>query len=106
MITVTESAQEQVNAYFKENSREPRSIRIFINSGCGGEQLSMALDKERPNDSSFTFAKVEYIIETNLLEKIKPVTVDFTGTGFKITAGVELGSGCSSCSSCGSGGCG
>ena len=57
MIKVTETAQEQVKAYFE--GKEVQPIRIFINNGgCGGPSLAMALDEKREDDAAFTHGGV------------------------------------------------
>ncbi len=100
MITVTQKAREQVRDYF--TGREIQPVRIFVNRGCGGSQLAMALDGKKDTDTSFTFDGVDYIMETRLLEEARPVEVDFSGTGFVISSSLELGGGCSSCGQGGS----
>ena len=63
----------------------------------------MALDESKDNDEIFEVAGHKYIIEKELLEKVAPVTVDFTEVGFRIDANLEPGeSACGGCSSAGS----
>ena len=100
MITVTKAAQEEVAKYF--NGKEKAPVRIFLTSGCGGAQLSMALDKINEADTVFNYDDVDYIMENELLKQAQPVTVDYTGMGFNISSSLELGGG--GCSSCGTGG--
>ena len=101
MINITRTAQKQIKAYF--NDKEIQPVRIFVTSGgCGGPQLAMALDEKKETDSVFTCDGVDYIMETNLLAQAKPVTVDFSGTGFKLNSSLEPGGACSSCGSGGS----
>ena len=100
MINVTEKAQKQVKAYFEGKVVQP--IRIFVNHGCGGAQLAMALDEKKETDRSFTYGGGDYIMETRLLEEARLVEVDFVGTGFTFKSSLELGGGI--CSSCGQGG--
>jgi Fe-S cluster assembly iron-binding protein IscA len=100
MINVTKKAQEQVKAYFEGKTIQP--VRIFVNHGCGGSQLAMALDEKKDNDTAVTYDGIDYIMETRLLEEAQPVEVDFAGTGFALKSSLELGGG--GCSSCGSGG--
>jgi iron-sulfur cluster assembly protein len=101
MISVSETAQEQVKAYFKGRKVQP--VRIFLNNGgCGGPSLAMALDEKKEDDAVFTHGGVAYIMEKTLFEKAKPVTVDYSGMGFKLSSNLELSSGCSSCGSAGS----
>ena len=45
MITVTESAQTEIKKFFADKDLKP--IRIFLNHGCGGAQLAMAMDEKK-----------------------------------------------------------
>lgn len=101
MIKVSESAQEQVKAYFDRKAVQP--VRIFVSSGgCGGPSLAMALDEVKDNDAVFTYGDIDYIMEKTLLSQAQPVTVDYSGMGFRLDSSLELGGGCGSCSSTGS----
>lgn len=100
MISVTESAQEQIKAYFADKELKP--IRIFLNNGCGGPQLAMALDDKKSSDSVYEINGVEYLMDTKLLEDAKPVEINFSGVGFQLNSSLELSSGCSSCGTKGS----
>lgn len=100
MITVTESAQEQIKAYFADKDLKP--IRIFLNNGCGGPQLAMALDEKRSNDAVYEVDGVEYLMDSALLQQAQPVEVGFSGMGFQLKSSLELSSGCSSCGTKGS----
>lgn len=102
MIQVTPSAQEQVKNYFGDNEVQP--VRIFLNSGgCGGPALAMALDEIKDGDAVFTHEGIEFIMDKTLLAQASPVTVDFSGMGFRLASSLELSGGCGSCST--SGGC-
>lgn len=99
MFNVTESAQEQVRAYFQGKQQMP--IRVFLHQGgCGGPQMAMALDDRKDTDTVFTFDGVDYLVNKEFLEDAKPINVDFIESGFKVTSSLELGGG--GCSSCGS----
>ncbi len=100
MINVTEKAQKEIKTFFE--GRDIKPIRIFLNQGCGGAQLAMALDEKKETDSAKEIDGVAYLMDTTLLESAKPVEVDFTGTGFQISSSLELSSGCASCGSHGS----
>ncbi len=100
MINVTEKAQEQIKAFFE--GRDIKPVRIFLNQGCGGAQLAMALDDKKESDSATEIAGVTYLMDTELLNDATPVEIDFSGTGFQISSRLELSSGCSSCGSHGS----
>ena len=100
MITVTKSAQTEIKNFFAGKDLKP--IRIFLNQGCGGPQLAMALDEKNENDLSYEVDGVAYLMESKLLEEAKPVEIDFTGTGFQLSSSLQLSSGCSSCGTKGS----
>ena len=99
MFNVTQSAQDQVADYFKDKEIKP--IRIFLNQGCGGAQLAMAIDEIRDTDKVFKFAGIEYTVEKKFLKQAQPIEVDFLPTGFKVTSSLELSGGCSSCGTTG-----
>ena len=103
MINVSKLASEQVKAYFDGKDVQP--VRIFLNSGgCGGPSLAMALDQINDTDAVFTHAGIDYIMEKSLLEQAKPVSIDYSGMGFRLDSSLELSGGCSSCGS--NSGCG
>lgn len=67
--------------------------------------MGMALDEPAENDEIIEDSGVTYLIDKTLLEKVKPINVDFLsgdkGSGFSITSSLAKGdSSCSSCSSC------
>lgn len=100
MFNVTETAQAQVAEYFKDKELKP--IRIFLNQGCGGAQLAMAVDEQKESDSLFEISGIQYVIEQDLLEKAKPLEVDYKATRFDLSSSLKLESACGSCSSTGS----
>ena len=64
----------------------------------------MALDEPKDTDNIYTLNDFQYIVNKDFMEKVKPIEVDFTPFGFKISSGVNVGAGaeCSSCSTTGS----
>jgi iron-sulfur cluster assembly protein len=65
----------------------------------------MALDESTPNDEVFEDRGVTYLVEKDLLEKVKPIAVEFIttprGGGFKLTSSLKPPEGaCGSCASC------
>lgn len=62
----------------------------------------MALDEPKDNDEIFEEKGIKYLIEKDLLEKVKPINVDFVesamGSGFSITSSMSKGNSCGSCS--------
>ena len=102
MFTVTESAKEQVLDYFKGNDIKP--VRVFVNSGCSGEQLALAVDEQQSNDTVHSVGELTFLVEQSLMEKARTITIDFKMQGFTIDSELELaqGGGCSGCASGGS----
>jgi Fe-S cluster assembly iron-binding protein IscA len=65
----------------------------------------MTLDELKENDLVYEFGNFKYIVDKEFMEQAKPIKVDFTPMGFKVTSSIDLGAGCGS--SCGSeGACG
>ena len=64
----------------------------------------MALDEPAENDEVIKDNGVTYLIDKNLLEQAKPISVDFVtserGSGFSISSNLPKGDSCSSCTSC------
>jgi Fe-S cluster assembly iron-binding protein IscA len=101
MLTVTESAKVQVLDYFKGGDIKP--VRIFVNSGCGGQQLALAVDDQQPGDTVHSFGELTFLVEQKLMEKAHTIKIDFDMQGFSIDSKLELlQGGCSSCASGGS----
>jgi len=65
----------------------------------------MALDEPREGDEMFKEDGLTFMINKDLFELVKPVSVDFIvtqrGSGFKVSSSLESQSSCGkSCSSC------
>ena len=60
----------------------------------------MVLDEPRDDDSVFTEKDVTFMVSKELLERVKPIKVDFVdtpmGSGFHISS--NIGKACGSCS--------
>lgn len=64
----------------------------------------MALDEPNDNDEVYDIDGFKYIVNQDLLERAKPIKVDFMGMGFKIDCGIDFGAG--GCGTSCSGSCG
>ncbi|MCK8603694.1 IscA/HesB family protein [Desulfoferrobacter suflitae] len=101
MLTVTKKASEMIKDALK-NQTEPLVIRIFMQNGCCGSSLRMAMGELKKSDVTFTDQGIQYVIEKDLFEEIKPVKVDFVdapgGSGFRLTSNLHnrtgAGGGC------------
>jgi Fe-S cluster assembly iron-binding protein IscA len=101
MLTLTDAAKTQVFEYFKDNDIKP--VRVFLNSGCGGQQLALAVDEQQSGDTVHTFGELTFLVEQSLMDKAEPITIDFDMQGFTIDSKLELSQGgCSGCASSGS----
>ena len=65
----------------------------------------MALDEPKDDDEIIKNKKISYLINKELLEKAKPINVDFVesamGSGFSLSSRLQTGGGCgNSCSTC------
>lgn len=66
----------------------------------------MALALDEPNDADEVIEVVGYkfVVDKELYEKAKPLTVDMSPFGFAVKSSMDMGGGdggCSSCTSCG-----
>ena len=100
MFTVSEEAQKQIADHFTRHTVQP--VRIFLHQGCGGAQMAMMVDAKKDTDKVFRVAGFEYLVDRDLLKSAQPISVDFLGSGFRVTSSLELGGGCAGCGSAGS----
>jgi len=108
MISITPAAQEKLSAYLAENKVDPK-VRIYLpEGGCGGGQVSLAIDQPNPGDVSITAGNLELFMSRDLSEVLGKVVVDFKDDGSDAGFVVESenpaptsSSGCGGCSCCG-----
>jgi Fe-S cluster assembly iron-binding protein IscA len=64
----------------------------------------MALDEPREDDEIVKENNINYLINKELFEQVKPINVDFTdsvmGSGFSISSRLNMGSACGTSCSC------
>ncbi|BCS89645.1 IscA/HesB family protein [Pseudodesulfovibrio sediminis] len=102
MITVTESAQQELTTYFADKEIQP--VRVHLGGGgCAGMQLTLALDEARDDDNTVEIDAFTFVINKELAEAAGEVTIDLSKYGFTIKSVNEVGGG-GGCGSCG-GGC-
>ena len=101
MLTVTDKASEEIRDFLKD--KKPGAfIRVFLNMGCSGPSLGMALDDANAEaDEVLSAGGATFIVEKELLNQVKPIQIDFIttpqGAGFKLTSSLPEGGGCGSC---------
>lgn len=63
----------------------------------------MVMDQARPSDKTYTIGEFTFLVDSEFMEKVKPIKVDFKNVGFSIEANIDLSSaesgGCSGCGS-------
>lgn len=63
--------------------------------------MAMALDEPKESDETHEVDGFKYIIDKALMEKAKPVKVDFMEMGFSLSCAIDFSAGASSCGGCG-----
>lgn len=98
MIEVTEKATRLVESYFTTKEKQP--IRIFVKiGGCGIRTLGIALEPATELDQVFSIDGFEYVVDRQLVQRIRPIIVDSDGVKFLLSAnGVNSTTGCGTCS--------
>lgn len=105
MLTVSEDARKELEAYF--DGKEKKTIRIFLApGGCSGPRLALALDEPGESDDIMEEAGFRFCIDKELLDQVKGVSIGISYMGFTLDPEVPLASagdsgGCGSCTSCG-----
>ena len=104
MITITDGASQELNAYFAD--KEQKFVRIyFAPGGCGGARLALAMDEPGEDDFSLEDRGIIYCINKELLKKVGAVSIEVTPMGFSVLQEIpfpEVGGGSSCGGSCGS----
>jgi len=62
----------------------------------------MALDEPKDNDEIVKSNGITYLVDKQLLDQVKPITIDFVesgwGSGFSISSSLKKPDSCGSCS--------
>ncbi len=103
MITVTDAARKELEAYFADKERG--AIRVYL--APGGPRLALALDDAGEEDAAFEDGGFTFCINKSLLEKVVSVAIDLSDMGFMVepSAPLEFGGSAGGCGTC-CGGCG
>lgn len=103
-LTVTDLAQERLNALVGEQMREQDAgIRVFMQAGgcgCSGPRFGMGLDQPSDNDSIMEFGELKFIVDPLSANSLEDASIDYIDdvmqSGFQINApnAVATGGGC------------
>lgn len=88
MFEVTEEALSKIKKFLEEQEGN-KPIRVVLTErGWRVPFLVMALDEEREGDEVFNMDGVTFLIGKELLERAKPIRIDYThstvGAGYKL----------------------
>ncbi len=100
-VKLTQAALDELNRFFETKDKSP--VRIFLQPGCGGAILRLALDEAGENDDTCEVEGITFLIDKAMTEMVMPVDVDFGEMGFTVKSdklGEMGGSCCSGCSGC------
>jgi iron-sulfur cluster assembly accessory protein len=82
MFEVTQEASDRIKQFLKEQDN-PKSIRVLVTEGgWRGAYLVMAMDDKKENDEVFTDRGVTFLVEKGLLERAKPIQIDYVTSTF------------------------
>lgn len=92
MISLTEEARKELEAYFEGKEKTP--IRVYLApGGCSGPRLALALDEPGEDDETSEDNGLTLCINKELAEKVGAVTVGMTHMGFVVESEIPLPSG-------------
>jgi iron-sulfur cluster assembly protein len=97
MIEITPRAMVLLKDYFRNKKNKP--VRIYVKTGgCGIRTFGISIEKPQRNDVVTPVNGFTFIINKELLEKVKPVKIDADSISFRISGnGIEPNSGCGAC---------
>ena len=96
MITVTETAQKELEKYFREKETQP--LRIYRAYGWGGPRLRLTLDESTENDRIYRVNGFTFMIDPELEGMTGDITIDKTLWGLYISSELKPGGMSDSCS--------
>ncbi len=89
MLTVTDSAVQQLQTLVRAQDDAAKGLRIFVEKGgCAGMQYGMSLDHAGEGDQLFERGGVKVIVDPESATFLEGATIDYAddlaGAGFRI----------------------
>ena len=89
MLTVTDSAVQQLQTLVRGQEDPAKGLRIFVEKGgCAGMQYGMTLDRPQEQDRVIESGGVKVIVDPESAAFLEGVTIDYSddlaGAGFRI----------------------
>ena len=105
MVEVTAPAQDALKNIMEEKNMTG-ALRFFLQQGCGGGQLALAVDEQKETDHVFEVGGYTYVVDKGLAIQTGSLKLDFVDDGqrqgFLISSDkpLETGGGCGCGCSC------
>lgn len=89
MITLTDSAVEQIQKLAEEKASEGQQLRILVEAGgCSGFEYGMSFDEPKEDDQQLESNGVSFLVDATSFEYLDGCEVDFddglNGKGFEV----------------------
>jgi len=88
MFEVSDKAAEIIKQFLKTQQGSHPVRLLMTEGGWKGAYLVMALDAQKENDQVFTEKGVTFVIEKELFDRAKPISIDYVestlGSGYRI----------------------
>lgn len=82
MFEVTQEALRKIKEFLKDQ-RDPKPIRVLVtDGGWRGAYLVLAQDEQKEGDHVFVDHDVKFVVEKELLERAKPIRIDYVASTF------------------------
>jgi len=90
VVSLTETAAEEVKTLLQKPENAGKTLRVYVEQGgCSGMQYSMVFDEQRPDDFASEMLGISILVDPFSAQYIRGAVVDFndslTGGGFKIS---------------------
>lgn len=100
MITLSESAIQEIQRLASEMAREGQGLRFFVEGSCCSRSYGMGFDDPREEDQVLETHGVKLLVGPESVSYIQGLAIDFTtgpeGSGFEILSAKEAEGGCCS----------
>lgn len=89
MITLTQSAVQQIQKLAVEKASKGQLLRIFVEAGgCSGFEYGMSFDKAKDDDQTLESNGVQFLMDATSLDYLEGSVIDFddglNGKGFEV----------------------
>jgi iron-sulfur cluster assembly protein len=102
LFDITEKAGEMIKDALKDKEPIPLIRVVYNEGGWSGDSLGLVLDESGDNDTIFRVQGITFMVNKDLLERVKPITIDYVdspmGSRFHISSGLKEEKPCGSCS--------